>query len=730
VPKKPIRDLLSEARQAAAALRISRTKQAEATTDEENDKANEEADAARSKLHKADAELLERTGQAVDHDGTIISGAPSGMKAHEVPALSPEAEARLKLGGAEATADLSGEEAVAQAEEVGRREAQQRLDEIIAERTGRPASEADAETVRRAIRNEDLDQRGLGELLGSRVIGVGPIDVEDDTIVDEIRDRSHRQLFGGDPNDTSTVTPAERAEWSKTFDAGYADLMFGKGIDELSPVDQMRVRSAAREDAIRGGAARAKEHAADPNGGGGSGTGASPAPGTGTGTGGAAAGRGADDAMQPGVPPDKNPSAPSAPGAVDPTAAPGAPDPGSRAPDPTAPTPDDPATARDPSPSGAGTGSSDAAPDDTPAPASGGTGTRAPAEAGEEHSFTMTVFYGNGEEYYGTADGRWFDANGNEVTSAQHVSTLNREAASLGLDPSGASQGTVVASGDTWEAANGMDPAGTAPAETPPAGTAPASGGGAPESGGTAPAGGGANPDGTGGSETDRTEEEKKSEEEKKAEEEKNENDEQTNGTDGSGDSDDGSGDASGDGGDTTPPEGGEDSAGADVSFTPDEDGQTFWAPGTGPGADLRKAMQPNPVDGGDIDPTDDDAAFGAGAGSHSGPLRDLKETLLGGDTRGEFIRAGGGSLPAGGRPGLHQPGAVDPAEGDDFGSSFEQRDDDPLDGGAAPKLGLPPAEEEEDEANTDAASAEDDTDSSTAYEMTRMPRFLDLFDD
>src|SRR5690606_6779387 len=130
-------------------------------------------------------------------DGEVIAGTPAGITYQDVPSeLSEAAAARLALGGIVATADQTDEEVLGSQEAQGRADVRRQRDEIVEERTGKPAAEATPEEAARAIRNESLEQAGLGEVLKSRVIGVDPMDFDDDEVADRLSEYAARLEVG------------------------------------------------------------------------------------------------------------------------------------------------------------------------------------------------------------------------------------------------------------------------------------------------------------------------------------------------------------------------------------------------------------------------------------------------------------------------------------------------------------------------------------------------------
>ncbi len=259
---RPIREVVETAREAAARYRTADAEYQKVTTDTAHDIALEKLESATADFVAANAELYQRSGEAVGYDGRLSNNLPDVIKVSDVgTSFSAEALDRMKLGGIAATADMTPDEVAAAAKAAREEEAQAPVDAIVEKHTGRTASDVDAETSRRALREEAL-QNTEGGPTESRVIGFDPLDRTDAEVAARLSEHASRvivgEMVGKDPDD---VTSADFATFRQLALEAQSELRLGKSLEDLTAIERMQLESEIRNEAF-------EKKVADANGGG------------------------------------------------------------------------------------------------------------------------------------------------------------------------------------------------------------------------------------------------------------------------------------------------------------------------------------------------------------------------------------------------------------------------------------------------------------------------------
>ena len=255
--------LLAQGKQAAGALQQAREHANDMDgTEEEMAEAWAQVDAAQANYDQINAELYRHAGQTVSEGGEVADGyegqvAPPGASV----VLTAEAEGRLRLGGAEETADMSPADVAAEVDRLNEQEIKHATDEIIEEQTGQPADHVSPETAARALREGLLEDFGFED---RPIIGVDPLDKSDEDRQDDLDEWAAKELaadlLGKDQEDLTKQDLLDLQE-----DMRAEGIARHTGIDaaHLTPVEQAQAAGEIRQDLVDQQIAAAKAEKAE-----------------------------------------------------------------------------------------------------------------------------------------------------------------------------------------------------------------------------------------------------------------------------------------------------------------------------------------------------------------------------------------------------------------------------------------------------------------------------------
>jgi hypothetical protein len=414
-------------------------------------------DKARADFEAANRALIDSTGTQVDEQGRLLPFARNELALRGAirsePTAAQEARAALRDAGI-ADDDLTDEEAGAKAAELGAAARDRTLRDLFRSRVGREPEELTDAGRRAVIEGEVLEQSGVADRLrsGRKVIGSDDVadrlrriaeDPDQDSaaaalrevagdVTDALDQDAYDQLVAERLGKAAgSLTPADRAEFERQVERQAIEALTGTPIGELSALELAKARSTLRNDAYF-----ARLRSGSGSGASGSGTATTPSAGgttaSGTHTGDdplGTGGPGGTPSAGAGTTPPGGTGTPSGPGGTD-----GGTQPAGSGSTGPAPGTGHGSAGTTPPPSGGG-----GSPGPGPATDAGG-GTSGPT-GGASHDVWFSVAVGRvdadpGSPSFGdgtmmtfhrTADGRWFDEAGHEVTDAANVATLEAQ---------------------------------------------------------------------------------------------------------------------------------------------------------------------------------------------------------------------------------------------------------------------------------------------------------------
>lgn len=159
--------------------------------------------------------------------------------------LSEAAQARLRLGRAEAGGDKTDEEAVAAVSRIDAARDLRVREQIVEKHTGKPATEVEPAVAQRALRDEALDQQGLGEALESRV--GDRLDDSDEEVAEDLAEPAAcTQVAENYDKPVDQVTAADLAAYRTAQEDAAVEGLTGKPVEDLSALELLQARSAVR----------------------------------------------------------------------------------------------------------------------------------------------------------------------------------------------------------------------------------------------------------------------------------------------------------------------------------------------------------------------------------------------------------------------------------------------------------------------------------------------------
>lgn len=122
------------------------------------------------------------------------------------------------------------------------------LVQMVRAHTGSDADTVDGETVARVLRNESLQQLGIGHVLESRVIGAkSPLELTDEEVQDRIAEFAAKGVVAAHlEKATDEITVKDFARFNELVLEAHAEVAYGKSLADLSPLERMQLASAVR----------------------------------------------------------------------------------------------------------------------------------------------------------------------------------------------------------------------------------------------------------------------------------------------------------------------------------------------------------------------------------------------------------------------------------------------------------------------------------------------------